>query len=120
MQHFRPHLNELGLTEQQWRVLRVLSEDGAQEAGHVAKRAIVLPPSLSRILKSLSEMGLILSGPHEDDGRRTMISLTSLGEKKLKDALPQSAAIYARLEKKIGAARLKELLDLLEEVQEKL
>lgn len=120
MQHFRPHLSELGLTEQQWRVLRVLGEDGPHEAGRVARRACVLPPSLSRILKTLSELGYVSSGPHRDDARRSVISLTPLGEKKLRNALPRSAEIYSNLEQRIGPAQLQRLLDMLEDVQGKL
>lgn len=120
MQQFRPHLNDLGLTEQQWRVLRVLGEDGPSEAGDVAQRACVLPPSLSRILKTLAELKKITTESHTDDGRRTVIRLTAAGEKTLLHALPQTSAIYAELEKRVGGQTLQQLLDLLDEVQAKL
>jgi homoprotocatechuate degradation regulator HpaR len=120
MQQFRPHLNELGLTEQQWRVLRVLGEDGPSEAGDVAQRACVLPPSLSRILKTLAELKMITMESHSDDGRRTVIRLTPTGEKTLQQALPQTSAIYAELEKRVGGQTMQHLLDLLDEVQAKL
>lgn len=120
MQHFRLHLAELGLTEQQWRVLRVLGEDGPKEAGQVAQRACVLPPSLSRIIKTLSEMGYVSSGTHGQDARRSVLSLTPQGEKVLLKALPRSAEIYADLEQRIGASKLQRLLEMLEDVQDKL
>ena len=117
MQHFRPHLAELGLTEQQWRVLRVLGESRPQEAGIVAERACVLPPSLSRILKTLAEEGLVATEAHSDDARRTLVNLTAKGRALLKRALPKSAAIYAQLEARIGKDKLSKVLDLLEDVQ---
>lgn len=117
MQQFRPHLAELGVTEQQWRVLRVLGEDGPSEAGQVAGRACILPPSLSRILKTLGTMRLVLTESRKDDGRRTVIRLTALGEKVLAQALPQSKIVYSQLEKRIGAQKLRQLLDLLDDVQ---
>lgn len=120
MQQFRPHLNELGLTEQQWRVLRVLGEDGPSEAGDVARRACVLPPSLSRILKTLAELKMIKTESHTDDGRRTVIRLAAAGEKTLLHALPQTSAIYAEIERRVGGQTLQQLLDLLDEVQAKL
>jgi homoprotocatechuate degradation regulator HpaR len=120
MQHFRPHLAELGLTEQQWRVLRVLGEDGPSEAGHVAERAVVLPSSLSRILKMLEKHKHIATSSHPDDGRRTILKLSPGGEKLLGKALPGSAAIYAALEEKIGKRKLETLLDLLSEVKSNL
>lgn len=120
MQQFRPHLAELGVTEQQWRVLRVLGEDGPSEAGQVAGRACILPPSLSRILKTLGAMRLVLTESRKDDGRRTVIRLTALGEKVLAQALPQSKIVYSQLEKRIGAQKLRQLLDLLDDVQAQL
>lgn len=48
MQHFRPMLAVHDLTEQQWRVLRVLAESGAKDATQLAELAQILGPSLSR------------------------------------------------------------------------
>jgi homoprotocatechuate degradation regulator HpaR len=120
MQQFRPHLANLGLTEQQWRVLRVLGEDGPSEAGQVAQRTCILPPSLSRILRTLETMKLLATESHKDDGRRTVVRLAPGGEKLLLQALPQTADIYARLEKRVGKHKLQQLLDLLDEVQDQL
>jgi homoprotocatechuate degradation regulator HpaR len=120
MQHFRPHLASLGVTEQQWRVMRVLAEVGPAEAGDVAQRTCILPPSLSRILKTLAGMNLLTTENHKDDGRRTIVSLTPSGEKLLAQALPQTSEIYAQLEKRVGQQKLKQLLDLLDDVQNQL
>jgi homoprotocatechuate degradation regulator HpaR len=120
MQQFRPHLASLGVTEQQWRVLRVIGEDGPSEAGAVAQRTCILPPSLSRIIKTLVAMKLLATENHRKDGRRTIIQLTASGEKLLAQALPQTSEIYARLEKCVGQEKLKKLLDLLDDVQSQL
>jgi homoprotocatechuate degradation regulator HpaR len=117
MQLFRPHLARIGLTEQQWRVLRVLGEDGTSEAGHVAERACILPPSLSRIIKALEERGLIFSSRSKDDGRRTMIEITESGLRFLETAAPQSSAIYVSIEKAFGKGELADLLNKLERLQ---
>jgi homoprotocatechuate degradation regulator HpaR len=117
MQQFRPHLAETGVTEQQWRVLRVLGEDGPSEAGQVAQRACILPPSLSRIIKTLEQARLLKSAADRSDGRRTIISLTDKGARLLRDAAPRSGAVYQRIEHSIGKAKLEQLLDLLEDVQ---
>jgi homoprotocatechuate degradation regulator HpaR len=117
MASFRPHLAELGLTEQQWRVLRVLGETSDITAGDLADRACILPASLSRILKTLSEERLIVLKPHAEDARRMLVSLSPKGEKRLSTALPATAAIYRQLEKRIGAGELMQLQRLLEHVQ---
>jgi homoprotocatechuate degradation regulator HpaR len=117
MQQFRPHLTELGLTEQQWRVLRVLGEDGPSEAGQVAERACILPPSLSRIIKTLEAQNYLKSGSDKFDGRRNIIKLSGAGEKLLEKAAPGSSQIYQLIEKRVGKDRLEQLLDLLDETQ---
>ena len=57
MAHFRPMLREHGLTEQQWRVLRVLASEEQLDTGELASRTVLLAPSLSRILQSLESEG---------------------------------------------------------------
>ena len=59
MDRFRPMLASVNLTEQQWRVLRGLSEHGATEAGKLASIACILPQSLSRIAKNFEKKNLI-------------------------------------------------------------
>lgn len=120
MRQFRPHLADLGITEQQWRVLRVLGEDGPSDAGQVAERACILPSSFSRIVKTLAAMKLVATSSDRDDGRRSIVALTERGETTLEQALPQSSAIYADLERRLGGKTLQLLLDLLDEVQTKL
>jgi homoprotocatechuate degradation regulator HpaR len=117
MQHFRPLLAELGVTEQQWRVLRVLGENGPSEAGDVAAAACILPPSLSRITQALMKAKLIRSAIDRADGRRSIISLTERGLQMLQSSSSQSGAVYGQMERSIGKDKLERLLDLLEDVQ---
>ena len=51
MAHTRPSLREHGLSDQQWRVLRVLNEGGALDAAELAARANILAPSLTRMIR---------------------------------------------------------------------
>lgn len=117
MQHFRPHLAAIGITEQQWRVLRVLNEDGPSEAGQIADRSCILGPSLSRIIKSLVQLKVMKASVDPADGRRTILALTKKGERLVADAVPGSNEIYQTIEQRIGKDRLELLLDLLDEAQ---
>ena len=54
---FRPILKHFGLTEQQWRVLRVLFEEGRAEPCYLCECCEILSPSMTGILKRLGEMG---------------------------------------------------------------
>src|SRR5260370_20470549 len=66
MSYFRPHHRKGGITEQQWRVIRVLSLDGETDATSLARRSYLLAPSLSRILKDLEAGGDFQGRPRPD------------------------------------------------------
>ena len=114
MDRFRPMLHRLDITEQQWRVLRVLREAEALDASELARRAAILAPSLSRILKTLEARSLIAMGKDPADGRRSLVSLTSEGHAFLSKAAPESAAIYAEIEALLGRGRIDALIDELD------
>ena len=59
MDRFRPLLLENGVTEQQWRVLRVLDERGMMDPKDLAQAACLLNPSLTRIMQLLEKKALI-------------------------------------------------------------
>ena len=75
----RAMLSDVGITEQQWRVLRVLDEGGAQEPTVIAEKACLLLPSLTRILQKLSEKGFIERTPDKTDRRKQVVSITAAG-----------------------------------------
>lgn len=117
MDRFRPMLNARGVTEQQWRVMRVLAEGERIDATALAKAANILPPSLTRILKTLDARGFIEIRRHPDDARRTLITLAAAGQDFMAEVAPASAQIYARIETLIGPEHIDRLLDDLEVLQ---
>lgn len=120
MERFRPMLNRLDVSEQQWRVLRVLLEVEALDASELANCASILAPSLSRILKTLESKQFIALKKDPNDGRRTLVSLTEAGTEFLMGAAPDSAAIYAEIEAIIGHDRIESLIDELDDLITKL
>ncbi len=119
MAHFRPMLAEHGLTEQQWRVLRVLSEAGELDASHLAHHACILPPSLTRMLKTLEANGWIVGRRDKNDGRRMLFSATEEGLRFIATVSPKGAAIYEEIVDAFGEEKLRQLVDLLDELQTK-
>jgi len=120
MNQFRPSLREHGLTEQQWRVIRVLAEQERIETSELASRSVLLAPSLTRILKRLETDGLISRETVAGDQRRSLISLTPSGRAKFSSVAPESEAIYAGIEKRVGKARLRELMVLLADIENRI
>jgi homoprotocatechuate degradation regulator HpaR len=109
MAHFRPVLHAAGVTEQQWRVLRTLSEVGAMEPNQIARSCQILSPSLTRMLAGMEEQGLIKRARSSADQRRQEISLTAKSNKLIDRMRPLVDAKYQEIEEKIG----KELLERL-------
>jgi len=114
MAHFRPMLARHDITEQQWRVLRVLAEAGPLEATELANRASILPPSLTRIIKALEERRLMTRNKVKDDGRRALLAITASGVALIEDLAPERVAIYDAIEKRFGGEEHEKLLDMLE------
>lgn len=113
MTPIREMLAETGITEQQWRVLRVLAEHGPQDASTLADRASLLFPSLTRIARTMRGKGLITQTRDENDRRRQMIAITQTGQKIIDDNVDQAVQIVEGFETTLGIARYEQLLDLL-------
>jgi homoprotocatechuate degradation regulator HpaR len=118
MTHTRPSLREHGLSDQQWRVLRVLGEHGTVETGRVAREAYILGPSLTGVLARMERDGLIRRERDSADQRRTVVAATAKGLK-LVDKLSHTVeAHYDWMEKSLGKQKLAQLYSLLDEVIE--
>ena len=113
MSRFRPVLREHGLTEQQWRVIRVLAEHGGIDASEVAERSFLLAPSLTRILQFLEREGLVERQSDNNDQRRSVLRLTENGRKIFGRVGPDSEQRYAEIEAAFGQERLERLYELL-------
>ena len=116
MVRFRPLLAGHDLTEQQWRVIRVLHEASPLDASEVAERACVLAPSLTRIIKSLEERGIIRRERDQGDARRALLSLNPGAVDLIRAVTPQSRAIYATIEARYGPEKIEQLIDMLNEL----
>lgn len=114
MVRIRPMLAERGLTEQQWRVLRVLDEAGPLDATEIADQSCILTPSMTRILKALEGRGMVRREKHATDGRRSLIHITEAASGTIRAAAPESNRIYAELVAAFGEEHMDALLDMLE------
>ncbi len=123
MMHTRPSLREHGLSDQQWRVLRVLGEHANRvesaegvETGRVAREAFLLGPSLTGVLTRMERDGLIERSRCAQDARRTVIRATPLGLSKVAKLSEAIEAHYAWMESELGKQKLAQLYQLLDAV----
>jgi homoprotocatechuate degradation regulator HpaR len=120
MGHTRPSLREHGLSDQQWRVLRVLGEHAHDragvETGRVAKEAFLLGPSLTGVLTRMERDGLIERQRCPLDARRTVVRATALGLAKVQALSRSIESHYAWMEGQLGKTVLQDLYALLDQV----
>src|SRR6478672_5317557 len=102
MAHTRPSLRGHGLSDQQWRVLRVLGEQGTVETGRIAREAFILGPSLTGVLARMERDGLIRRFRDADDQRRTVVEATAKGAKLVERLSRTVESHYAWMEQQLG------------------
>lgn len=112
----RAMLSDVGITEQQWRVLRVLQEGGAMEPTRIADQACLLLPSLTRILQKLEEKDMIARRPDQEDRRKQIVRITDKGNDVIYANLETSIALMEGVRDRMGPDRYDALLDLLNEL----
>lgn len=113
MPPIRTMLSASGISEQQWRVLRVLDEHGPQDTTTLAARACLLLPSLTRIAQKMRGNGLIEITRDELDRRRQTISITDAGQDIVDSNRKEVARIVSGFKKTLGEDNYELLLDLL-------
>jgi len=59
--------------------LATLHKEGAMTPGALAVRERVRPPSMTRVIAALAEMGLVVRTPHPVDGRQVLVSASGAG-----------------------------------------
>jgi len=114
--HFRPILNEHGITEQQWRIVRVLLDLGPLEPRQIGELCIISSPSLVGVLARMEELKLVVRKRVDNDQRRQRVSLTRRSRTLAARLAPQIDATYAHLESLIGKQFSKRFYQLLDEL----
>ncbi|MHB0962730.1 MAG: MarR family winged helix-turn-helix transcriptional regulator [Gemmatimonadaceae bacterium] len=109
-----------GLTSSQYNVLRILRGAGTEGllSREIGERLVVQEPDVPRLLDRMLERDWVLRERREDDRRCVRVTLTRAG-RKLVDSLdaPVQALHLAQFHA-LGKARLRALLDTLDEVRE--
>jgi DNA-binding MarR family transcriptional regulator len=83
--HLRGKRAESPISLTQLSALATLRRDGPMTPGVLAVRERVQPPSMTRVIASLSEMGLVERTPHPKDRRQVIVSPTSAGRSLVDD-----------------------------------
>lgn len=113
---FRRIFNEFGLTEQQWRVLRVLWEHDAVAFGALSAATLIPAPSLVGIVDRLANQGLVARQRSKTDRRNVFVRATEEGRELHRQVQPRVDAAYAELRASIDARAWQQLMTGLERI----
>jgi homoprotocatechuate degradation regulator HpaR len=114
MNHFRPILKHFGLTDQQWRILRLLDEYGQMEPHALCEQCQIHSASMAGMLARMEEQRFVLRGPVEGDMRRVSVRLTPKGEQLVSEMAPLIDLQYLLIEDALGKDVLESLFNSLE------
>lgn len=114
MAHFRPLLAEHGLTEQQWRIVRELGEQGPLEPRQLCEACSISSPSIVGVLARMEETGLVTRERMAHDQRRVIVSLTPRARRTAQKLIPLIEQRYESLETALGLRSIQEVYDALD------
>lgn len=115
MSYFKPILNHYGVTEQQWRILRVLDQHGQLEPWEICALCQILSPSMAGVLARMEEAQLVHRDRMPEDLRRVIVRLASKGNQLLQEMAPLVDAQYHQIEQAYGSRKLNNLCQALED-----
>jgi len=114
--HFRPIITHFGLTEQQWRILRTLSEMEQLEPREICEHCHILSPSMTGVLSRMEEMGLVSRVRMPEDQRRVIVRLTPKSEQLVSELGPLIVEQYKIIEQAFGPELIQQLYDVMDKV----
>ena len=79
-------LAETGLSDTQLAALATLERHDGMSPGELAAHEKVQPPSMTRVIATLEERGLLLRAPHPTDRRQVILSVTEDGRRIVKES----------------------------------
>lgn len=85
MRRLRSQRGEADLPEHLFVVLTALNKFGSMTPGALADLEGVRPPSMTRTVNALCELGFVTKNANEDDKRQVSVSLTPQGRSEIKE-----------------------------------
>jgi len=116
MPPYRDLFQEFGVTEQQWRVLRVLWEQKHLTATQISSLTLLPSPSLVGILDRLEKKDLVKRLRSSTDRRQVHITITKLGKELQSKVMPKVKKIQDQIKQKLSKTEWEQINKILEKV----
>ena len=104
------------LTEQQWRVLRVIWTSDNVTSARLSERTLLSAPSLVNIIDRLEGKGLVSRVRSADDRRQYYVVATKAGQQLQLEVTPQVVAIQAQIQACVSQKEWDTLGDILQKI----
>ena len=119
MPPYRDLFQEFGVTEQQWRVLRVLWEQKHLTSAQISILTLLPSPSLVGILDRLEKKELVKRLRSSSDRREINITITDKGRELQSEVLPKVKKIQDQIKVILTDSEWRELNKSLEKIRSK-
>jgi len=96
VRRLRAEKSDADLTDAQYSVLAVLDRLGPTTPGEIAAVERVQPPSMTRTVAALAELGLVTRTEHPADRRQVLVTLTEAGAATVRETRRRRDAWLAR------------------------
>ena len=119
MPPYRDLFQEFGVTEQQWRVLRVLWEQKHLTSAQISILTLLPSPSLVGILDRLEKKELVKRLRSSSDRREINITITDKGRELQSEVMPKVKKIQDQIKLILTDSEWRELNKSLEKIRSK-
>jgi DNA-binding MarR family transcriptional regulator len=109
-----------GMTVEQWRILRALSDGHGHSMGDLAAAVLMPHPTLTKAVDRLIDEALVYRRQDEADRRRVAVFLADRGQEAIERLDEQAQEHHRRIEAAYGAQRTERLMRELSRLVESL
>lgn len=101
------------VTEEQWRILQVLSDEQGRSMGELAERVLMNHPALTKNIDKLVSRGLVQRAADTVDSRRVLVYISDLGLEVVARLKMSVDAHHGAVEDALGPRKTEQLKKLL-------
>ncbi len=113
---YRELFSRYEVTEQQWRVLRVIWTSKSVTSSELSERTLLSPPSLVSIIDRLEKKGLVSRVRSVEDRRQVYVVATAMGRTLQQEMTPQVAEIHDRIAHSVSPEEWQTLQTILDKI----
>jgi DNA-binding MarR family transcriptional regulator len=106
-------LKPRGMDQPHWRILMILREHHPAAMGFIAELAVMKLPTLFKVIRRMTNEGLVRHGPRPSDQRVTEVSITPRGRRALVMIRAVAAQVYTHVTSNLTAKEIAVLNELL-------